>query len=195
MHVFSHAPTRRATLAAAALTLGAAGCGEQTTSFDPVALETQLASGDLDDRCAGALGGESVDAVVVPEGSTCTLTATRVQGDIRVEPGATFTADGIWVEGNVQAQGQAAISLLGGSVVRGDVQIQQGGDTHVEGAVIGGNLQVQQNTGHVHLSANRVDGHVQANQIAKELQCEGNDPPPTGGGNVADDKKKQCEEV
>jgi hypothetical protein len=58
----------------------------------------------------------------------------------------------------------------------------------------------------VHLSANRVDGHVQANQnlgglviednqIAKELQCEGNDPPPTGGGNVADDKKKQCEEV
>jgi len=207
-----------ALLGLAVVVLGT-GCNERgdLTGTTPEAGEL-LASGsnasdgsgsqesDGDDLCLGTMDETTVDAVVVPEGKTCTLIGTRVQGDVAVKPGATLTAEGIQVEGNVQAQGHASIALLANSVVDGDVHIQQGGTTDVEDARIEGNLQVQQNTGAVHLVRNVVDGQVQANQntgglviannrISKELQCSDNNPAPTGGDNSADDKKKQCEDL
>ena len=43
-------------------------------------------------RCTGTLGAITVDNVLVPQGATCTLNKTRVQGTVQVARNATLYA-------------------------------------------------------------------------------------------------------
>ena len=43
--------------------------------------------------CRGTLGAVTVDNLRVPQGATCTLNGTRVQGTVKVERNATLTAE------------------------------------------------------------------------------------------------------
>jgi hypothetical protein len=145
--------------------------------------------------CRGALGAVTVDNLRVPDGATCTLHGTRVQGTAKVETAATLDARDIRVVGNVQAENATRV-ILRSSRVGGSVQVKQGGgaevyDTHVnadiqldanDGALqrlvrnaVGGNIQLMSNRGGVEVSRNVIDGN---------LQCKSNSPAPTGGGNV-----------
>jgi hypothetical protein len=153
--------------------------------------------------CAGAIGPETVDNLRVPEGATCTLDGTRVQGTVKVERAATLQADDITVIGNVQAEGAANV-VVRSSRVGGSVQVKQGGAADTSGSQVTGDIQYDQQTGALRAVDNVVGGSVQVvansggiviatNTIDGNLQCKENAPPPTGGGNlVHGNAEDQC---
>jgi hypothetical protein len=154
--------------------------------------------------CDGTLGEQTVDNLRVPDGESCTLEGTRVQGTIKVETDATLRAKGVKVIGNVQGEGARRVNVVRNSRVGGSVQVVQGEfakvkESRIKGDIlydenaaaltavsnrVGGNIQAFQNTSGVEIATNRVDGN---------LQCKENEPPPTGGGNVVQgNKEDQC---
>ena len=76
------------------------------TSVLAAALATVAASpaGAEERICRGSLGAITVDNLRVPQGATCTLNGTRVEGTIKVERGATLRATAVRVIGNVQGE-------------------------------------------------------------------------------------------
>jgi hypothetical protein len=167
------------------------------TTVTLVLTSTLLAAGPAaaDERvCRGSIGAETVDDLRVPDGASCQLTGTRVEGNIVVGTGSTLTARSVRVDGNVQAEGHRSVDVRD-SRVGGSVQVKQGASATVYRTAItgdlqydandrrlvahsnpvGGNIQIVGNRGGVDVSANRVDGN---------LQCKENSPPPTGGANV-----------
>lgn len=154
--------------------------------------------------CTGAVGPVSLDNIFVPDGATCILDRTRAKGSVVVGTGATLMATSVSINGNIQAEGAAAVSVLGRSMIGGSIQAVQGGSVTVQGARItadilvdeirgaidvrsnnlGGNLQVFQNTGGVTLVRNTL--------LKGNLQCKENVPAPVGSGNRAASKEDQC---
>jgi hypothetical protein len=153
--------------------------------------------------CRGTIGAVVLDNLRVPQGATCTLNGTRLQGTIKVERGGTLKASTVRVNGNVQAENARSVTVLD-SRVGGSIQLVQGGTANLRRNVvsadilfddnsgvlagvnntIGGNLQAFQNTGGVTIASNRIDGN---------LQCKENSPRPTGGRNVVEGSKEdQC---
>jgi hypothetical protein len=144
--------------------------------------------------CKGVLRAITVDNLRVPDGTTCRLRGTRVQGTVSVGNGARLLAKRIDVAGNVQAENARKVSLVK-SRVGGSVQLTQGGAARVEGLTIGGNLQLEANDGSLTAAKNSIGGDLQvfqnsagaglrSNLIDGNLQCKENSPAPRGGGNV-----------
>jgi hypothetical protein len=154
--------------------------------------------------CTGFLGAETHDNVKVPQGATCTMEGTFVEGTIKVETNATLRASDVHVIGNVQAEGARSVNVMRGSFVGGSIQVVQGrsavvrsseitmdilfdenrGRLTARGNEVGGNVQAFQNTGGVVIARNVIDGN---------LQCKENVPAPTGGGNIVQgNKEDQC---
>lgn len=155
-------------------------------------------------QCRGTIGAVTLDNVFVPDGASCTLNGTRLIGTLKVGTGATLVANSVRVNGNIQAEGSASVTVQGNSRVGGSVQIKQGGSASVRGARINGDLQFDEMRGALSASQNVIGGNLQAfkntgglvitnNRIAQNLQCKENNPPPTGGGNTAGSKEDQCE--
>jgi hypothetical protein len=133
--------------------------------------------------CRGSIGAQTVDNLRVPQGATCTLNGTRVQGTVKVERGATLNARNIRVVGNLQAENHKQVDMRG-SVVGGSVQNKQGGGSSLSNNTVNGDVQYFTNHGTITIRANRIDGN---------LQCKENRPGPTGGGNVVQgNKEDQC---
>src|SRR5919112_5207050 len=156
--------------------------------------------------CRGTIGATTVDNLLVPQGATCTLNGTRVEGTVKVERNATLVANTIRVKGNVQSEGFKNITLRQNSVVVGSVQLENGldgGSGRVLNSKVNGDLQFFSNDARMVARGNTILANFQANQnsgglviennrIAENLQCQSNNPPPTGGGNTAGDKEGQC---
>ena len=157
--------------------------------------------------CRGSVGARTLDNVRVPQGATCILDGTRVEGTITVQRAAALRARGVSVIGNVQGENAALVVVAQGSRIGGSVQVVQGGAARVVGSRVtgdiqydeqaralkvirnrvGGSVQVMQNTGGVEISRNTIDGN---------LQCKENIPAPTGGGNVVGgNKEDQCSKL
>ena len=147
-----------------------------------------------------------MDNLRVPQGASCTLNGTRVEGTVKVERNARLTANGIRVKGNVQSEGFKNILLRRASVVVGSVQLETGirdGSGRVLNTRVNGDL-----TYHAHKSCMMPRGNailaifqtnqntgglvIENNRISENLQCQSNNPRPTGGGNTAGDKEDQC---
>jgi hypothetical protein len=157
-------------------------------------------------RCTGTIGPVALDNIFVPDGASCTLNRTRANGSVVVGTGARLVASGVTINGNVQAEGAASVSIGGRSVIGGSVQLMQGYAASVSGARISGDLQLDENSGPLLAGSNVIGGNLQAvanrgglqisnNQIKGNLQCKENSPPPTGGGNRAASKEDQCERL
>ena len=156
--------------------------------------------------CRGTIGATTVDNLKVPQGASCTLNGTRVEGTVKVERNARLTANGVRVKGNVQSEGFKNIVLREASVVVGSVQLENGlrdGSGRVINTRINGDLQFFSNEARMIARGNTILANFQANQntgglaiennkVAENLQCQSNNPPPTGGGNTAGDKEGQC---
>ena len=156
--------------------------------------------------CRGTIGATTVDNLRVPQGASCTLNGTRVEGTVKVERNARLTANGITVKGNVQSEGFKNIVLREASVVVGSVQLENGlsdGSGRVLNTRINGDLQFFSNEARMIARGNTILANFQANQnmgglviennrVAENLQCQSNSPPPTGGNNTAGDKEGQC---
>jgi hypothetical protein len=142
----------------------------------PVALAEERA-------CQASLGAITVDNLVVPDGASCSLTGTRVEGTLRVGTGSTLVASGISVKGNLQAEGAARV-VVRSSTVGGSIQVKQGRAATIARNTVNADVQVTANRGATSVSLNRIGGN---------LQCKENDPAPTGGGNIVNgNKEDQC---
>lgn len=154
--------------------------------------------------CTGTIGAATHDDIRVPDGATCTLQGTTVQGTIYVETGSTLKATAVKVNGNVQAEGSKLVSVTKRSSVGGSIQVVQGQRATVSATTIEGDILYDDQTGAVSASRNTVGGNVQAfsntggvsfvgNVIDGNLQCTGNSPAPTGSGNIVHgEKQDQC---
>lgn len=158
-----------------------------------------------DTSCDGWIGSDTVDGLVVPQGDTCILAGTSVQGNIFVEEWGTLLATGVSVDGNIQARGAFRVEVGGDSSVGGSIQVFRSRQADIQAVEINGNLQLNDNWSSLSASDNRINGDLQAfdnrgglwiagNTIGGNLQCRSNDPPPEGrdnvvGGNMED----QCE--
>jgi len=190
-------------VAAASALCFAAACGP-SDSIDARPVEQARSGHTSPGSCNGTIGPVSVDHVDVPDGATCRLDGTHVDGNVSVGMGATLVARGIHVDGDVESEGSSAVEISASARIGGNVQLQQGRSaaiiqTRIDGdltweeqqgnlvaqrTTVGGNLQADGNSGHIDLSGNTVNG---------DLSCEDNRLPPTGHDNtVAGDKEDQC---
>lgn len=154
--------------------------------------------------CSGSLGAITVDNLRVPQGKTCTLNGTRVQGTIKVENNATLNAKAVRVVGNIQGENAKLVSVTARSTVGGSIQIVQGGAATINRVTVNGDILFDDNTRAIRAVNNTVGGNVQAfqntggvaisnNTIDGNLQCKSNHPAPTGGFNqVSGNKEDQC---
>jgi hypothetical protein len=154
--------------------------------------------------CRGTIGAATVDNLRVPQGATCVLEGTRVEGTAKVERDAVLRAKGVRVIGNVQGENAHRVKVVQESRVGGSVQVVQGHAAKVADSRIKGDILYDENNGPLRVLRSRVGEDVQAfqntggvriegNVIDGNLQCKTNNPPPTGGGNtVHGNKEDQC---
>lgn len=153
--------------------------------------------------CTTTVGPIALDNVFVPDGKSCTLNGTRLNGNIVVGTGATLSANGVRVNGNIQSSGSRAVYINQGSFAGGGIQLKQGGIVRIVGATVNGDIQLESNSRRVSVSDSEIGSNLQVfqntggvvlrnNDIAQNLQCKQNNPAPIGGGNVAGDKEDQC---
>jgi hypothetical protein len=154
--------------------------------------------------CRGTLGAITVDNLRVPQGASCTLNGTTVEGTIYVEANATLRANDVHVIGNVQGENARRVNVVAGSFVGGSIQVVQGGAAQVTASEVGGDLLFDSNNGSLSARNNTIGGNLQAfqntggvvisrNVIDGNLQCKENNPAPTGGRNIVHgNKEDQC---
>ncbi|PSB04486.1 hypothetical protein [Merismopedia glauca] len=154
--------------------------------------------------CRGSIGSITVDNLKVPDGASCTLSGTRVQGSIVVGSNASLAGTNIRVIGNIQAENATRVNVGGTSSVGGSIQLKQGRAASIVGVTINGSLQMESNSGALSARSNKIGADLQAfqntsgvviqsNRIDGNLQCKENRPAPTGGGNVVQgNKEDQC---
>jgi hypothetical protein len=157
-----------------------------------------------DETCVESLNAVTVDDLIIPAGTTCTLTGTRVEGYISVMENASLFANGMSVDGNIQAEYSAEIIIRADSYVGGNIQVKESGSLLIETTKIDGNLEASDNYGEQIYTKNIIQGNIQAynnmggvsiqdNTIMGDLECEGNDPKPRYSGNVVNgDQEGQC---
>ncbi len=87
-----------------------------TVNTSPLA----IASGAFVD-CKGSLGAITIHHINIPQGRTCILKGTTVQGHIVVRNGATLKAVKIKVAGQIRAVSTARVLLDSASIVQGGV--------------------------------------------------------------------------
>lgn len=154
-------------------------------------------------RCVGTIGAVRLDNIFVPDNQTCTLNGTSAIGTLKVGTGATLYANGVRINGNIQAEGARLVVVRSGSWVGGSVQIKQGRAATIDSVRINGDLQFDQNREALRANGTVIGGNLQAfkntggltitnNRIAQNMQCKENSPAPSGGNNIAGSKEDQC---
>lgn len=163
--------------------------------------------------CTGSLGAVVVDNLIVPDGASCTLVRTRVNGSVEIGANASLIARGVFVVGNIQGDGAGTVTITQAGPATAPIQSQVGGNIEFQkGAAVtvnqrtrvAGDLIIQENTGLLVVNRNFVTGSVQinnntggarinSNTISGNLQCQDNLPAPTGANNlVTGNKEDQC---
>jgi hypothetical protein len=157
--------------------------------------------------CRGTIGAKTLDNVKVPQGASCTLKETKVEGTIKVNSGARLEAIGVNVIGNVQGENARNVILRKDSRVGGSVQVVQGKKAKVASSKVKGDILYDEQSGEVIARSNTVGANVQAfqntggvriggNVIDGNLQCKENTPAPSGDNNkVEGSKEDQCEKL
>lgn len=160
-------------------------------------------AGAEETNCTGTIGAEQLDNIFVPDGRSCTLNGTRLNGNIVIGTGATLSASGARVNGNIQSSGFRAVFLNAGTTVGGSVQLNQGGSAQIVGIVVNSDVQLESNSRRLVVRDSDIGSNLQVfqntggvvlrnNDIAQNLQCKQNAPAPIGGGNQAGNKEDQC---
>src|SRR5687767_14098593 len=109
--------------------------------------------------CRGTLGAVTVVNLRVPQGATCKLNGTRVQGTIKVERAATLKASRVRVIGNIQAEGAANVNVTS-SRIGGSIQVVQGRNSKVSRNFANHDVQYFENRGVLAVSHNRIEGNL-----------------------------------
>src|SRR5688500_10344503 len=105
--------------------------------------------------CRSAIGARTLDNVRVPDGATCTLEGTRVEGTIKVESDATLKATNVRVIGNVQGEDARKVAVVG-SRIGGSYQVVQSGKARIVDTRVKGDILVDENDRPNTIVGNRV---------------------------------------
>ena len=157
-------------------------------------------------RCEGSIGAQQYTSVIVPVGATCALLGTRVSGDIVIGAGATLQASEVAVQGGIQAQGAAVVTVHNNSTVGGNIQIKQSGSAVINQVQVTGDLHLTENQRGLSITHSRIGGSVRAignqaglvvrhNKVDGVLQCQQNVLIPLAGANQAASLEEQCAEL
>jgi hypothetical protein len=149
------------------------------------------------------IGAIRLDSVIVPDGASCTLLGTILNGTVEVGATSRLTAESVNVTGDLKADGAAELRISGASRVGGSVQVQRGAAASITGMSVTGDMQINAMAGLATASGNRITGNMQvvgnrggvaltSNTMGGVMQCKENLPAPTGSGNVATLKEDQC---
>jgi hypothetical protein len=150
----------------------------------PLALTMAPTAAADEVRCTGTIGGVTVDNLRVPDGSSCRLVGTTVEGNITVGSGSRLVAVRVSVEGNIQAEGADRVVVRKGSRVDGSIQLVQGGSASIIRTTVNSDVQLFENSGGLIVRGNTIDGN---------LQCKENSRTPVGGSNtVGGNREDQC---
>jgi len=154
--------------------------------------------------CQGFVGAIQVDNLLVMQNTSCMLLGTQVKGSIKVERGASLTAENAHINGSIQGDKAATIRLLAHNVIQGSIQIKESAGVTIERAWVGGDIQLESNRqeilvrqsevkGNLQFFKNRGSGHILENTIGGNLQCKENQPAPTAQNNAVSGKAEdQC---
>jgi hypothetical protein len=150
----------------------------------PLALTLAPAAHADETTCRGTLGAVTVDDLRVPDGASCRLVGTTVQGNITVGTGSRLVAVRVSVEGSIQAEGAERVVVRNRSQVDGSIQLVQGGSARILRSAVDSDVQLFGNSGPLLVRGNSIDGN---------LQCKENTRTPAGGGNsVGGNREDQC---
>ncbi|HSL46876.1 MAG TPA: S8 family serine peptidase [Anaerolineales bacterium] len=134
-------------------------------------------------RCTGTVRFITADNFLVPKGASCDLVGAQINGTIKIEEGARFSATGLYVKGSIEAKKAVSVSI-GESTIQGSVIMEEGGSARLYGTQIQGDAKFVKNTNSLIISANTIKGN---------LQCKENRLMPTGGNNIVQgNKEDQC---
>lgn len=157
-----------------------------------------------DRTCRGVLGAVWADTVTVPAGAVCTLSGTRVRGDVLVNRNATLRTIRAIVLGNIKSSAARSLVVSARTRIAGNIEWQESGSASVVASDIDGDIKFEKNRGALTATDNTVDGDIQAeknrggflvrsNVIQGNLKCKENVPAPTGGRNIVEGNKEgQC---
>jgi hypothetical protein len=170
-------------------------------------LDAMTARAD-DFDCPPDRGAEVIDGNIIVVGE-CRLEGTLVKGNVFLEDNGGLGTEAATIIGNIQTDGAERVRVSA-TTVNGDIQLTGVNGTsrsEVVDSMIGGTLNIEDNTAQFVLEGNVVGSdlkanfngggvNIQGNDIDGNLQCQGNDPPPTGGDNVVGgNKEDQCENL
>ncbi len=185
--------------------LTSCGTGSRSASPDAAPALPHVASHAVAGHCDGRIGADSVDDdVTVPDGATCELLGTTVEGNVSIGHGARLYARGVDVDGDIEGERTALVELSAESNVGGNVQLESGATAIVRDSHIDGDLSWEDQHGHLLAEHTSVSGNLEAdgntgglslsdNKIGGDLSCQENSPTPNGGGNtVSGDHEDQC---
>jgi hypothetical protein len=159
-------------------------------------------------HCSGRIEAVSIDGDVrVPDGATCELVGTRVEGNVSIGHSARLYARGVAVDGDIEGEGALTVDVAESSSVGGNVQLDSGGTALVTDSRIDGDLSWEDQHGELLAQGNTVRGNldledntggvtVSGNTIGGDLACENNAPTPHGGDNsVSGNEEDQCHDL
>ncbi len=111
--------------------------------------------------CNGNLAAITVEQVTVPSGATCTLSGTRVLGDVKVRSGASLLTSAARIDGSIQADDALTVATRNATYVDGDIQVKRRATARIENSTINGNLQVEESGASLVSTGNRIGGDLQ----------------------------------
>ncbi len=126
-----------------------------------------------DFTCAGSFNNIRVANVVVPNGATCQLTATRVLGNIQLGRNSSFIGQNVRVNGSIQSDGGNNLSLSN-SILLGSFQVKLSNSVNVSGTTLNGSVQLEENRGVLNISTSTMNGDLQAKKNRGAINLLGN---------------------
>lgn len=145
-----------APLAAGLFTAAAAAAGLAVTAAEPASAAR---------TCSGSLKSTTVQGDLhVPAGASCTAYGVTVRGDVKIARGGTLRFSSGQVDGNVQGTSAPHTVSVYNARVRGDVQATSARYVKVQGSTVDGNVQTERTRDGQHVVTSRVGGDVQSTQ-------------------------------
>jgi hypothetical protein len=120
--------------------------------------------------CQATETGVTVDEVIVPADSACTLVNSKVTGDVHVASNAFFQADNSAIGGNVRGNQALTVFLNTGTTVGGSVKTRGTAQVFVFNAAVGGDLDVEETTEVVQVCGTTVErGDLEVERSGTDL--------------------------
>ncbi len=111
--------------------------------------------------CSTVMPDDVVNDDVIADSGPCVLDGVTVNGDVKVENGASLTTNGdTTIDGDVKGDGAGAISLLQGTSVK-TVDVKESGAITVKGSTITAGLKVDKSVGGLIICGSTINDDIE----------------------------------